>query len=156
MTLASGEQVAVRPAGGDRAAAGVPVHDPRRRWDWQALAPRLDWSVVACLNLGIARAGLGDGAHWIYFPDDDVPFYRVGFPSNFSETVAPPGASSMYVEFGLGKDEEYDPVQLERRPGARSAGYRAAVAGATPSWSGIWYGSIRAMSSSTAAGRTLG
>ena len=80
--------------------------------DWQALAPRLDGSVVACLNLGIAREGLGDGVHWIYFPDDDVPFYRAGFPSNFSDTVSPPGTSSMYVETGLRKDEEYDPVQL--------------------------------------------
>lgn len=78
------------------------------------LADRLDWSVVACLNLGIDRAGIADGAHWIYFPDDDVPFYRAGFPSNFSDAVAPPGTSSMYVEFGLGRDEAFDPKQLER------------------------------------------
>ena len=80
--------------------------------DWQAFTPRLDGSVVACLNLGIARKGLGNGAHWIYFPDDDVPFYRVGFPSNFSDTVSPPGTSSLYVETGLRKDEAYDPEQL--------------------------------------------
>ena len=40
-----------------------------------SLADRLDWSIVACLNLGIDRAGLAGGAHWIYFPDADAPFY---------------------------------------------------------------------------------
>lgn len=80
--------------------------------DWPSQAPRLDASVVACLNLGVAREGMGDGAHWIYYPDDDVPFYRAGFPSNISDAVAPPGTSSMYVEMGLRKDEAYDPEQL--------------------------------------------
>lgn len=75
----------------------------------------LDWSVVACLNLGVDRGDLGDGAHWIYFPDEDVPFYRVGFPSNFSASVAPAGTGSMYVEFGLGRDERFEPEDLERR-----------------------------------------
>ena len=74
-----------------------------------AEADRLDWSVVACLNLGVDRPGIADGAHWIYFPDESVPFYRAGFPSNFSADVAPGGTSSMYVEFGLGRDEPFDP-----------------------------------------------
>jgi protoporphyrinogen oxidase len=78
-----------------------------------AEAGRLDWSVVGCLNLGVDRAGVGDGAHWIYFPDVDTPFYRVGFPSNFSETVGPPGTSSLYVEFGLRRDEPLDTKRLE-------------------------------------------
>lgn len=78
-------------------------------------AADLDWSVVACLNLGVDRADLGDGAHWIYFPDDDVPFYRVGFPSNISPGVAPAGCGSMYVEFGLRRDEAFDPEDLARR-----------------------------------------
>jgi len=78
-----------------------------------ALASRLDWSVVACLNLGVDRANLADGTHWIYFPDGDSPFYRVGFPSNFSENVAPAGTGSMYVEFGLRRDEPFDSTRLE-------------------------------------------
>lgn len=74
----------------------------------RAEAPRLDWSVVGCLNLGIGREGLADGAHWTYFPDPDVPFYRVGYPSHFSRDVAPPGTTAMYVEFGLKRDEPDD------------------------------------------------
>jgi len=79
-----------------------------------AAADRLDWTVVACLNLGVERPEIAGGAHWIYFPDPEAPFYRVGFPSNFSDAVAPPGASSMYVEFALGRDEPFDPDRLER------------------------------------------
>lgn len=78
-----------------------------------ALAERLDWSVVGCLNLGIDRREVGDGAHWIYFPDAGAPFYRVGFPSNFSAAVAPPGTSSLYVEFGLKRGESPAPSDLE-------------------------------------------
>ncbi len=79
-----------------------------------ALAAPLDWTVVACLNLGVDRAEIAGGAHWIYFPDADAPFYRVGFPSNFSRSVAPPGTSSLYVEFGLARDEPFEPERLER------------------------------------------
>jgi protoporphyrinogen oxidase len=81
--------------------------------DLAGLADRLDWSCVACLNLGIDRPQIADGAHWIYFPDDDAPFYRAGFPSNFSDGVAPAGTSSMYVEFGLGRGETFEPQRLE-------------------------------------------
>ena len=79
-----------------------------------ALADELDWSVVACLNLGVERPEIAGGMHWIYYPDSDVPFYRAGFPSNFSDTVAPAGCSSVYVEFGLRRDEKFDPAALER------------------------------------------
>jgi len=77
-------------------------------------AGRLDWSVVACWNLGIDRPGIADGAHWIYFPDADAPFYRVGVPTNFSDGVAPEGTSSFYVEFGLPRGERPDRERLER------------------------------------------
>jgi protoporphyrinogen oxidase len=36
--------------------------------------------------------------HWIYVPEDKYPFYRVGCYSHFSEKLAPPGKSSLYVE----------------------------------------------------------
>ncbi len=77
-------------------------------------AGALDWSVVGCVNLGVRRAGVGEGAHWIYVPDEDVPFYRVGFPTAFSDGVAPAGTSSLYVEFGLRRDEPRDAAALER------------------------------------------
>jgi protoporphyrinogen oxidase len=99
--------------------------------DATPLAARLDWSVVGCLNLGFDRGGVGDGAHWIYFPDADAPFYRVGFPHAMSSSVAPPGTSSAYVEFGLTRSDAADPAVLEaqalaclRREGFLGAGDR--------------------------------
>jgi protoporphyrinogen oxidase len=83
-------------------------------FDGPALAKRLDWSVVGCLNLGISRPNVGSGAHWIYFPDGDAPFYRAGFPHAMGGDVCPPGTSSLYVEFGLRRDEPADPDVLER------------------------------------------
>ncbi len=124
VTLASGERLAY-----DKLVVTAPLPaflamTSGGGLDWPSHTPRLDASVVACLNLGIAREGLGDGAHWIYFPDDDVPFYRAGFPSNFSDAVAPPGTSSMYVEIGLRKDDAYDPERLtaDMERGLRDAG----------------------------------
>lgn len=77
-------------------------------------AEGLDWSVVGCLNLGVDRERIADGVHWLYFPDADAPFYRVGFPSNFCSASAPAGCSSMYVEFGLRRGEDPDPAEVER------------------------------------------
>jgi protoporphyrinogen oxidase len=79
-----------------------------------AAAGDLEWSVVACLNLGVERTAIARGLHWIYFPDEEVPFYRAGFPSNFSDAVAPAGTSSIYVEFGLRREEPLDAPALER------------------------------------------
>jgi protoporphyrinogen oxidase len=113
VTLRTGEMIAY-----ERLVSTIPL--PRllaiargAEFRGAALASRLDWSVVGCLNLGVARPGVGDGAHWTYFPDADVPFYRAGFPHAMSEGVCPPGTSSLYVEFGLRRDELADPAALE-------------------------------------------
>ena len=113
VTLASGETIAY-----DRLVSTIPLPVLLRvargsGLDGPSLAARLDWSVVGCLNLGIGRPGIGGGAHWIYFPDPDAPFYRVGFPHAMSGGVCPPGTSSLYVEFGLKRDEPFAPERLE-------------------------------------------
>ena len=53
---------------------------------------------VINFNLGINRPDLSD-KHWIYFPEKSYPFYRLGFPYNFSKHMAPAGCSSLYGEF---------------------------------------------------------
>ncbi len=114
VTLASGESMAY-----DRLVSTLPLPAFLRAangggFDGAELATQLDWSVVGCLNLGIDRRGVGEGAHWIYFPDEGTPFYRAGFPHAMSEGVCPPGTSSLYVEFGLKRDEPADATALER------------------------------------------
>ena len=113
VSLATGETIAY-----DRLVSTIPLPQLLGMargggFDGAALAGRLDWSVVGCLNLGIDRPGVGSGAHWIYFPDLDAPFYRAGFPHAMGEGVCPSGTSSLYVEFGLRRDEPADPEALE-------------------------------------------
>nr|MBI3614532.1 hypothetical protein [Nitrospirota bacterium] len=52
---------------------------------------------VYSVNLGVARERVTD-MHWIYFPEPEYPFYRAGFPMNFSPGLGPSGCSSLYVE----------------------------------------------------------
>ena len=56
------------------------------------------------------------GAHWLYLPQDDIPVYRFGVPSNVLSTLAPAGMSSFYAEFtpGFDGDEQEARKQLGR------------------------------------------
>jgi protoporphyrinogen oxidase len=80
----------------------------------KTLAHGLDWVDVYCLNLGIDRPH-ALAHHWVYFPEPEFPFYRVGAPSEFSSAVAPPGTTSLYVEVAVRRGEEVDEAALETR-----------------------------------------
>ena len=62
-----------------------------------AAADRLRHSSVLGVCLGLDGPVLTKD-HWVYFPDKDLPFYRVGFPTNFSDRAAPAGCGSLYAE----------------------------------------------------------
>jgi len=49
------------------------------------------------VNLGVKRPHISD-KHWIYFPEPEFIFYRVGFPMNYAPQTLPKGCSSLYVE----------------------------------------------------------
>ncbi|MCX5922648.1 MAG: FAD-dependent oxidoreductase [Candidatus Dependentiae bacterium] len=61
-------------------------------------ADKLLCNKVINFNLGVNRPQLSE-KHWIYFPEKHYPFYRMGFPSNCSQFMTPPGCSSLYGEF---------------------------------------------------------
>ena len=77
---------------------------------------------VVNINLGVDRQGILPG-HWVYFPEPEFPFYRVGSPTNYSSGVAPKGCSSLYVEVARRRDEAFDEAQLveEAMEGLRRA-----------------------------------
>ena len=50
------------------------------------------------INIGLKQTPLHYNKTWIYFPDRNIHFYRVGFYSNVQPLLAPSGYSSMYVE----------------------------------------------------------
>jgi protoporphyrinogen oxidase len=86
-------------------------------------AETLRWVSVYNVNLGFARERLSD-KHWLYFPESEYPFYRVGFPMNFSPALGPAGCSSMYVEISHRPTERQSTEQLveQVRAGMERAG----------------------------------
>lgn len=86
----------------DRIISTIPLPDLIRRCvdlpaSAQELAHSLRWVSVYNVNLAVAREQISD-KHWIYFPEHRYPFYRAGFPMNFSPAMGRPGCSSLYVE----------------------------------------------------------
>jgi protoporphyrinogen oxidase len=73
---------------------------------------------VTNVNLGVDRPTIVP-YHWIYFPDARFPFYRVGFPSNLTPSVAPPGQSLISIECS----------HRPERPANRAAAIEQAVTG---------------------------
>jgi protoporphyrinogen oxidase len=59
----------------------------------------LRWVRVLNIALGV-RGPAPVTEHWRYFPDPEVPYYRVGFPSNHGR-LAPDGCHTVSVEISL-------------------------------------------------------
>jgi len=68
---------------------------------------RLRASSVFNVNLGIRSRNVSD-KHWVYVPEEKLPFYRVGFCHNFAPANAPKGASSLYAEISYSRERPLD------------------------------------------------
>lgn len=83
--------------------------------EWLSLSVRhLRYVSVYDINIGVKRGCISD-KHWIYFPEPEFVFYRVGFPMNFSREVAPPGTSSIYAEVSYLPGDSIDEGFLRKR-----------------------------------------
>lgn len=69
-------------------------------------ARKLKYISVLNINFGIKKKI--DKKHWVYVPEDHLIFYRIGFPSNFSPRMAPPGHSSIYAEISYDQKKGID------------------------------------------------
>jgi protoporphyrinogen oxidase len=74
-------------------------------------AGKLSHVSVHNINIGVNRQRVSD-YHWVYFPEPDLPFYRVGFYSNFSPHMAPRNTSSLYIEISSRPAAPQDPATL--------------------------------------------
>ena len=61
------------------------------------------WNKVLVFNLGFDKKGPSE-PHWVYFPDRERVFYRVGFYDNIFHA----DRMSLYVEIGLARDAVID------------------------------------------------
>lgn len=82
--------------------------------DIERSSMKLTYASVYNINLGVKRERISE-KHWIYFPEKDFIFYRVGFPSNFSPNMAPMKMSSIYVEISHSKNRPADKENIFER-----------------------------------------
>jgi len=75
---------------------------------------KLKSTSIYVLNLGLSRK-LSKFGHWIYFPQRNISFFRIGFPSNFSSGVSPRGYGSLYAEVSLASGDSINKEQLEKK-----------------------------------------
>jgi protoporphyrinogen oxidase len=61
----------------------------------RAAAEGLTRSRGVMIGIGVERGHVSD-KNWVYFPDDEVPFYRLTFLSNYSPYIVPGGAVDRY------------------------------------------------------------
>jgi len=74
----------------------------------------LRWVRVLNIAMGVEGPAPRD-EHWVYTPDEELPYYRVGFPSNHGR-LAPEGCHTVSIEVSLdpeGGDVEAAAVDAE-------------------------------------------
>ena len=77
-------------------------------------AGKLRTNSIMVVNLGVDRPTLSD-RHWVHFPEKDVSFFRISYPSNFGPGLTPPGMSSISAEVAYAAGQPPDPEQLTKR-----------------------------------------
>ncbi|MCK4524507.1 hypothetical protein KAU15_06235, partial [candidate division WOR-3 bacterium] len=67
----------------------------------------LDYTSVYNINLGI-KGHCPINYHWLYFPEKEIPFYRVGIPSNVNRKMTPKDAYSLSIEIAYKDNYQID------------------------------------------------
>jgi UDP-galactopyranose mutase len=70
-------------------------------------AEKLRTNSIRVVNLGISRPNLSD-KHWVHFPEKDISFFRISYPSNFGPELAPAGTSSISAEVAYSSSRPLD------------------------------------------------
>lgn len=64
----------------------------------------LSWNKVLVLNMGFDKKTEFSDIHWIYVPDKEINFYRIGFYDNIQKREK----GSVYIEIGYPSDANID------------------------------------------------
>ncbi|MDK9737701.1 FAD-dependent oxidoreductase [Vibrio sp. D404a] len=72
--------------------------------DFTSEQKSLSYNKVLVLNLGFDKKSPYEDLHWLYFPQKDINFYRVGFYDNILKS----DKLSMYVEVGYAPEDSVD------------------------------------------------
>ncbi len=88
-----------------------------------SLFKKLSWNSIFNLNLGIEKKN-HSGYHWIYFPQKETCFFRIGFFHNFSSSLGPPDKGSLYAEVAYSQAQpiDKDNITLRIKKGLKNVG----------------------------------
>ena len=64
----------------------------------RAQAATLEAAAVTVVEVGVRTRGSALAAHWTYFPDPDIPFYRMTRLERISPELCPPGGGALLLE----------------------------------------------------------
>ena len=76
---------------------------------YSELSNNLTYNKVLVFNLGFNKKSKYDKEHWIYIPDKNINFYRIGFYDNILNS----DKLSMYIEIGYPKKQNIDEKEIK-------------------------------------------
>mgnify|MGYP003308528518 CR=1 FL=1 len=86
----------------------IDANNEKKNKENNEMIDRLSYNKVLVFNLGFEKKSDFD-EHWIYFPDKNLNFYRVGFYDNILNS----DRLSMYIEIGYNKHDENIDVEKQ-------------------------------------------
>ena len=78
---------------------------------YSELSNNLTYNKVLVFNLGFNKKSKYDKEHWIYIPDKNINFYRIGFYDNILNS----DKLSMYIEIGYSKDKNIGEKEIKNQ-----------------------------------------
>lgn len=78
---------------------------------YRELSNNLTYNKVLVFNLGFNKKSKYDKEHWIYVPDKNINFYRIGFYDNILNF----DKLSMYIEIGYPNNKIIDKKEIEKQ-----------------------------------------
>lgn len=79
--------------------------------NYQDLINELSYNKVLVFNLGFNKKSSFNNEHWMYIPDKDVNFYRIGFYDNILDF----NKLSMYIEIGFDKNSVINETVIQKQ-----------------------------------------
>lgn len=79
--------------------------------EYEELKQSLSYNKVLVFNLGFDKKSKYIEEHWMYIPEKEFNFYRIGFYDNILDA----DKLSMYIEIGYGKNDVITEDEIERQ-----------------------------------------
>ena len=79
--------------------------------NYKKISDEMSYNKVLVFNLGFNKKSPYTKEHWMYIPEKEFNYYRIGFYDNILGT----DKLSMYIEIGYSKDDEITEKEIEKQ-----------------------------------------